>query len=222
MQCQYRVSLKNTFFSFKQERPVFRRSISAVLPSQAEEYIARERFVEIVVDHSYDSCSEATTVSRLSPRDSCFEEKEAEREARNAKYAPWRQLNQFVSDNSSDETEWTTIMINNIPNKYTQDMLAEEILSTGNECNFVHMPISKKKPKSNLGYAFVNFVTSEAAQDFLEVFEGRVWSKHPNCRKRAGVGFAKLQGFEANVAFFSSRRIAASEHKPWISPNMAC
>jgi RNA recognition motif-containing protein len=108
-------------------------------------------------------------------------------------------------------------MINNIPNKYTQELLAEEILSTGNECNFVHMPISKKKPKSNLGYAFVNFVSAEAAADFLQVFEGKVWARHPKCQKRAGVGFAKLQGFQANAEFFSSRRVSKSEHKPWIN-----
>lgn len=142
--------------------------------------------------------------------------REAQRKEHNSRYAPWRQLDDAAGRNMIDAKDWTTVMIKNIPNKYTQDWLAQEILATGDLCNFVHMPMSKKRP-SNLGYAFANFVSAGAARNFITCFEGHTWKKHPNSQRRAQVCFARLQGLQANLEFFMERRVAHSENRPWIS-----
>jgi RNA recognition motif-containing protein len=129
--------------------------------------------------------------------------------------APWRKLKEFVTDNQIDSSNYTTIMIRNIPGKYTVHCLIEEIRLTGNECNFVHLPLSKKMD-INLGYAFVNFLTPEMARDFLQAFQDYQFLKHPNSTKRAAVDYASMQGFEANVTFYAGRRIAGTKRAPWV------
>jgi RNA recognition motif-containing protein len=106
-------------------------------------------------------------------------------------------------------------MIRNIPNRYTPEHLIEEIEATGNKVDFVHLPKAKKTP-ANLGYAFVNFVTPAAARDFFEKFEGHQWDRQPNSVKRATLTLAKLQGFEANMGFYTQKKIATKlERQPW-------
>jgi RNA recognition motif-containing protein len=121
------------------------------------------------------------------------------------------------STSASDdvETGFSTLMIRNIPNRYTPETLVEEIRGTGNDVDFVHLP-KAKNTQANLGYAFVNFVTPAAARDFLEVFEGHQWIKQPNSKKRATLSWAKLQGFTENFEFYSQKKIAAKlERQPW-------
>lgn len=62
------------------------------------------------------------------------------------------------------EDRRTTLMIKNIPNKYTQKML----LSTMDEqfkgaYDFFYLPIDFKN-KCNVGYAFINMVRSRSSQ----------------------------------------------------------
>jgi hypothetical protein len=133
------------------------------------------------------------------------------------KEAPWRKLKEFVTEHQVDPSSYTTVMIRNIPGKYTIECLLAEIRHTGNEVNFVHLPLAKKCD-INLGYAFVNFVTSSMARDFLRLFDGHHFLKQPNSAKRAAVDFASMQGYDANVEFYSKRRIAGTKRAPWILP----
>eukprot|EP00605_Chrysophyceae_sp_TOSAG23-4_P002942 GSChrysophyteH1.ASY1.ANO1.3240.1 assembled CDS len=51
----------------------------------------------------------------------------------------------------------TTLMIKNIPNKYSKDMLLAEIeQSHSGTYDFFYLPIDQKK-LCNTGYAFINF-----------------------------------------------------------------
>jgi RNA recognition motif-containing protein len=124
-------------------------------------------------------------------------------------------LAEFSNKHLKSEDEYTTVMVRNIPTKYTQQWLVEEVQATGNTCDFVHMPIAKKFP-INLGYAFVNFRTPEEARNFLHIFKGHPFAKSPNSSKRALVSFASLQGFEENLQFYSSKRVSISKRGPWI------
>jgi RNA recognition motif-containing protein len=126
-----------------------------------------------------------------------------------------KKLTQYVRKNTTGPSEFTTVIIRNIPTRYTTPWLIEEIQATGNRCNFVHMPMARKID-INLGYAFVNFVTPEEAKAFLAAFEGHQFGRQPRSSKRAAVDFASLQGFEQNVEFYSGRRVAKSKHAPWI------
>jgi RNA recognition motif-containing protein len=107
-------------------------------------------------------------------------------------------------------------MIRNIPAKYTMEFLLDEIRETGNECDFVHLPLSKKMD-INLGYAFVNFLTPEMATHFLRVFEAHQFLKlgHPSLQT-AQLHYADMQGLDANVEFYSKTRIAGTKRAPWV------
>lgn len=128
--------------------------------------------------------------------------------------APWRKLKSFAAKNQVESSEYTTVMIRNIPGLYTVECLVEEVCQTGNQCNFAHLPLTKKGD-FNLGYAFVNFLTPEMARDFLEVFEGHQYLKHESS-KVAEVDYASMQGFDANVEFYSKRRITKTKRAPWV------
>jgi hypothetical protein len=164
---------------------------------------------EIVLDRSYDekdlTHSWSTSSASWVPSDSDDE---------NLKHAPWRRLKQYATENAKIEEEWTTCMIRNIPNRYTQEWLLNEIQEVA-PCNFLHLP-QAKRTEANLGYAFVNFVSCEGARDFLAHFEGHQFGLQPNSKKRAAVSWAKLQGYQENVDFYAARRIAATDKKPWV------
>merc|ERR1712216_1021673 len=113
-----------------------------------------------------------------------------------------------------DESMWTTVMIRNIPNRYTPQDLIDELPQ---EIDFMHLP-KASKTVANLGYAFVNLTSPAAARDFIAEFEGHQWAKQTNSRKRASLSFAKLQGLQENVDFYSRDEIASKLGRaPWIA-----
>lgn len=69
----------------------------------------------------------------------------------------------------------TTIMIRNIPNKYTQAMLLQEIdASYRGAYDFFYLPIDFKN-KCNVGYAFINFIDYRRIVPFFREFNGQRW-----------------------------------------------
>jgi len=97
----------------------------------------------------------------------------------------------------------TTVVIRNMPQAYTRDMLLELLDSEGfqNQYDFVYLPLDFNKSCS-FGYAFVNMVSPHAAQRFHEVFAGfSRWSVPHDVPwdEEAEVGWATLQGLEKHV-----------------------
>jgi RNA recognition motif-containing protein len=128
-------------------------------------------------------------------------------------------LGRFCRRNQEDMM--TTVMIRNIPCKYTQEWLIEEI-SSGftDQFNFFYMPVARKSPGC-LGYAFINFVNEEDASQFLVAFENYAFPKQPNSTKRATVAYAALQGFTKNVKFYDRSKIGKSKFRPYINRQLA-
>eukprot|EP00437_Effrenium_voratum_P008017 CAMPEP_0181438182 /NCGR_PEP_ID=MMETSP1110-20121109/21775_1 /TAXON_ID=174948 /ORGANISM="Symbiodinium sp., Strain CCMP421" /LENGTH=715 /DNA_ID=CAMNT_0023561857 /DNA_START=79 /DNA_END=2226 /DNA_ORIENTATION=- len=97
---------------------------------------------------------------------------------------------------------FTTVMLRNIPNRYTRDMLIAR-LDKGykNLYDFVYLPIDFSS-KCNVGYAFINFRTPGAAHRFHTEFHG---TKTKQClpgfssSKVAEVSFARVQGRDQNM-----------------------
>merc|ERR1719482_478179 len=90
-----------------------------------------------------------------------------------AQWAPMTSM-EGCDGNDGQGPEWrTTVMLRNMPNNYTRDMLLELVDSMGfASCyDFAYLPVDFKS-QAGLGYAFINFVSCEDAQRCFKVFEG--------------------------------------------------
>jgi hypothetical protein len=97
---------------------------------------------------------------------------------------------------------YTTVMLRNMPNKYTRDMLVEQLnRQFRGEVDFVYLPIDFRN-RCNVGYCFINFRTVECRQKFVELFDSvdvRTCLPGLNSRKVCEVMPARVQGQEENV-----------------------
>lgn len=104
----------------------------------------------------------------------------------------------------------TTMMLRNIPNRYTQKELMAEIESLGfaGTFNFFYSPMDTGS-MGNVGYAFVNFVDGVPADRFFQTLPGHQFRKHQqrNKPKVASVSEAHLQGLEANVQHYAQAAV---------------
>jgi hypothetical protein len=122
----------------------------------------------------------------------------------------------------------TTLMIRNIPNKYTQAMLLEEINMKFEGCyDFFYLPIDFKN-KCNVGYAFINFVSSSGSEEssnttvdrmsilsFYQEFHGQKW-RNFNSEKVCSITYARIQGKAAMVTRFQNSSLLEKDpsYKP--------
>jgi len=112
--------------------------------------------------------------------------------------------------------EWNgtvTVMMRNLPNKYKQCMLMEEINQAGFQgtYDFVYLPIDPET-NANKGYAFLNFIDTKYAWAFKMAYEGKRMLQF-NSNKFVSVTPATLQGFEANHAHYSRTRVSRGDPK---------
>jgi len=107
----------------------------------------------------------------------------------------------------------TTVMMRNLPNKYKQQMLMDEIAHQGfhstKDFDFFYLPMDHTA-KANLGYCFINFVEPGRAWAFGQAFEG-MKMRHFHSSKVVVVMPASMQGFEKNYAYYATSRVAQAE-----------
>jgi len=96
----------------------------------------------------------------------------------------------------------TTIMLRNIPNRYTREMLIGRLnQSYQSEFDFVYLPIDFNS-KCNIGYAFINFRSPQGAQRCFNDFNGqktKVMLPGFGSSKVCEVSYARVQGRDANM-----------------------
>ncbi|GLT26307.1 hypothetical protein SLA2020_013880 [Shorea laevis] len=103
----------------------------------------------------------------------------------------------------SGEDIRTTLMIKNIPNKYTSKMLLAAIDENHRGTfDFLYLPIDFKN-KCNVGYAFINMISPSHIISFYQAFNGKKWEKF-NSEKVASLAYARIQGKAALVAHFQN------------------
>ncbi|XP_077227182.1 protein MEI2-like 2 [Tasmannia lanceolata] len=103
----------------------------------------------------------------------------------------------------SGEDIRTTLMIKNIPNKYTSKMLLAAIDENHRGTyDFLYLPIDFKN-KCNVGYAFINMVSPSHIIPFYQAFNGKKWEKF-NSEKVASLAYARIQGKGALVNHFQN------------------
>ena len=100
----------------------------------------------------------------------------------------------------------TTMMIKNIPNKFTTEMI-KSILSYN--FNFTYdvliIPTDTKKIK-NFGYGFINFINSYYIPYFYYMFNGKNWSGS-NSQKICEITYSKIQGKNQLIKHYPNKMI---------------
>ncbi|KAI3774125.1 hypothetical protein L1987_48669 [Smallanthus sonchifolius] len=110
------------------------------------------------------------------------------------------------------ETNTTSLMIKNVPNKYTRKLLIQTLdahceaenkkIKDGDKgfvssYDFLYLPIDFNR-RTNAGFAFANFTSPEAALKFRDAFNGKGWNRFDSL-KVAEISRARIQGKEALV-----------------------
>lgn len=117
--------------------------------------------------------------------------------------------------------EATTIMMRNLPNKYTKCLLLEIMADEGfaGLYDLVYLPVDFNT-KVGLGYAFVNLISPVHAKRFAEHFEGfSDWTGVVGSQKVCRVSWSDaVQGVEAHVERYRNSPVMHSsvpdEYKP--------
>jgi hypothetical protein len=107
--------------------------------------------------------------------------------------------------------EKTTVMLRNIPNNYTRTLLLELLDAHGAKphYNMVYLPIDFSS-SAGFGYAFVNFVCQERAEDFMRQVQGfRNWSVSSEKVLEATWSSAH-QGIESHIARYRNSPVMHS------------
>jgi hypothetical protein len=84
---------------------------------------------------------------------------------------------------AAGEDKRTTLMVKNIPNKYTQKMLLATIDEQfKGQYDFFYLPIDFKN-KCNVGYAFLNMVspTKIPSRQLPRLLQKLEWNAMPSC-----------------------------------------
>jgi hypothetical protein len=115
-----------------------------------------------------------------------------------------------TADIKAGRDDRTTVMVRNIPNKYSQAMLLDEIRNAVNASyDFFYLPIDFRN-RCNVGYAFINFSDPANVVDFFTLFNGRRWA-HFNSEKVCAVTYARIQGKAALISRFQNSSLLDRE-----------
>ncbi len=114
----------------------------------------------------------------------------------------------------------TTIMIKNIPNKYTINTFLDEInIDFKNKYDVFYLPIDYGN-KCNLGFAFINFVDSFHIINFYDMYRGKKWKRF-NSEKTCELLYAKKQGKKDLISHFEKGKVLSfdsEDKRPLILP----
>jgi RNA recognition motif-containing protein len=113
----------------------------------------------------------------------------------------------------------SSLMVRNIPNKYTQQMLLSEFANTGHgsdKMDFFYLPIDFKN-KCNRGYAFVNFVDYKDIIPFFSQYTKCGWKRF-NSDKICDITYARIQGKAAMLKRFENSSLMEKddEYRPMV------
>eukprot|EP00980_Cylindrotheca_fusiformis_P010705 scaffold2400_cov187-Cylindrotheca_fusiformis.AAC.10 len=130
-----------------------------------------------------------------------------------------RHLRLDVDSVESGRDSRTSLMVRNIPNKYTQQMLLSEFAENGHGpgvIDFFYLPIDFKN-KCNRGYAFINFVDYRDILPFHRRYFGKHWRTF-NSDKICEITYARIQGKSAMLKRFENSALMEKdeEYKPLV------
>ncbi|CAL1167221.1 unnamed protein product [Cladocopium goreaui] len=134
----------------------------------------------------------------------------------------WRDAESVANLFSDDKT---TVMMRNIPNRYTCEELLSEVMMAGFDeaFDFFYSPMDFKT-KRNRGYGFINFHTADIAKEFAMAFHRRQLSLYSS-KKIVEVAPAVTQGYTANMTKYfekDSERIKNDWFRPMLFSKSSC
>lgn len=104
------------------------------------------------------------------------------------------------------EDKRTTLMIKNIPNKFTRQVLLTILEQRMKETfDLFILPTDANKFK-NFGYGFINFLNSYYIPYFYFMFNGKMWSG-TNSKKVCEITYSKIQGHQNLIGHYPSKII---------------
>lgn len=112
------------------------------------------------------------------------------------------------------EGPYHTLMLRNLPNNYSRNMLLSLLDSEGfsGQYDFVYLPVDFKSHAS-LGYAFVNLCTTESAERCWKVFQGFNNWVVPSLKVCSVNWSTPFQGLDAHVERYRNSPVM-HEHVP--------
>jgi hypothetical protein len=119
------------------------------------------------------------------------------------------------------ESNYTTVMLRNIPNKYTQSTLLQALDDKGfrGVYNFFYLPVDYKN-HCNMGYAFINFTDHAGAMKFMSAFKG--YQLPAKSSKVCDTCWARVQGLKSNVEHYRNSPVndlPDPEYRPLLFQN---
>eukprot|EP01066_Platyproteum_vivax_P014311 Platyproteum_vivax@DN6417_c0_g1_i1.p1 len=119
-------------------------------------------------------------------------------------------LNDLPDTDIDEQVDWshhyTTVMLKNIPNKYTKSMLLAALDERFKETyDFFYLPIDFKN-ECNVGYAFINFVHPYFAELFRLQFSGYKLGASRS-QKVCEVAWGRVQGQKANIEHYRNSAV---------------
>ena len=107
----------------------------------------------------------------------------------------------------------TTVMVRNIPTRYTSLSLIDVLKEHGFDktFDFMYLPMDFRT-KKNVGYAFVNFISAEYVSKFTTVFQG-MQLKASTSQKCLEIVPSRRQGFIDNIGVFGASELLTSTNQ---------
>ena len=98
----------------------------------------------------------------------------------------------------------TTLIIRNIPNKYTIPLLLNELREKFyNKFDVLFLP-QDNKIKNNLGYGFINFINYKHIIHFYDEYQGKKWPSF-NSNKKCLLAYSKFQGKRETIEYINKK-----------------
>lgn len=118
----------------------------------------------------------------------------------------------------------TTVMMRNVPNNYTRDMLLAMLDDEGfsSRYDFIYLPMDFGR-HANLGYAFVNLDSEATAQEFWQIFNGFCRWALPTAKVCEVTWSGPHQGRQAHIDRYKNSPVmhisVPDEFKPMVFQN---
>jgi hypothetical protein len=127
-----------------------------------------------------------------------------------------------VETPTNDANGKTTLMIRNLPYSLSLDDLLATLEKSGFKqfCDYCYLPHNFER-HTNQGFAFVNFTSAEAAQAFMDQWQGSTQFQTAHLNKPLLISVAEVQGRETNFKLASRTlgRVRNASYRPWM-PDM--